>query len=251
MFDDFNYLYEIVCKKELNTLLKTIVKMKKAFFIVLCMLLFNRPIYAQFTDINSTYTTEIRGFDIKSSSEVIGSSYLHEDFKPVKLADDKKVYFLRYNAYNDEMEMQKSDKIYALKKIHDFPIVFSSLNKIYLLFNYKNETDTVKGYFVVLYDGGKKASLLLKEKIIYIEEVVQKTGYGSNEPPTLKRIKDKMYITFGDNSAKELPKKKKEILNLFGGKSKDIETFSKENKIGFKSKEDLSKIIEHYNLLVK
>ncbi len=75
-----------------------------------------------------------------------------------------------------------------------------------------------------------------------------KLGFTRYEPPKLGRLKDEIYIA-KNNEAIELPKKKKDILNFFSHKSKEIELFAKKNKLSFKKSEDLIKIINYYNTL--
>ncbi|MDO9039331.1 MAG: hypothetical protein Q7U59_13390, partial [Lutibacter sp.] len=87
------------------------------------------------------------------------------------------------------------------------------------------------------------------EKIKFYEEVKAKTGYDKYKPPTLKRVEDEFYIGYKNSSAKELPSKKKDILSLFASKANEMESYVNENKLGFKSEEDLIKIFSYYHTL--
>jgi len=218
-------------------------------YIVALLLLFSNYGFCQKTDSEQTlvHRTSITSFDLRSK-ELVGSIYINEDFLPAKLSDSKDNYLIRYNAYQDEMEVQKNGNIHHLSKNLNYSINFEGINKTYKVFNYSKKNETVSGFFVVLYKG-EKLSLLLKEEIKFYEEVKAKTGYDKYIPPTLKRENDEFYIGYKNNSAKELPRKKKEILNLFASKSDEIESFVKENKLGFKNEGDLTKIFIYYNTL--
>ena len=180
-----------------------------------------------------------------ASKEVVGSSYINENFLRAHITNKKMVYSMRYNAYRDEMEIELEGKPFYLPKTSYYAINFDFPDKEYQLFNFEEKGETKKGFFVVISKNGA-TSLLLKEKIKLYKEVPAKLGFTRYEPPKLGRLDDKIYI--GTNQeAVELPKKKKDILNFFNDKSKDLESYAKKNKYSFNKTEDLIKIISYYN----
>jgi len=192
-------------------------------------------------------TQSVSSFDYRNK-DLVGSNYIDENFLSAKLNIDEIIYSMRYDAYQDEMEIEKDGNTFYLRKGFNYQITFLDKNKIYQVYNYQENEKLNNGFFVVLYNGDK-VSLLLQEKIKFYEEKQAKTGYDKYEPPKLKREKDKMFIGYKNNASKELPKKKKDILKLFSSKSKIMELFAKENKLGFKKPEDLVKIFSYYNSL--
>jgi hypothetical protein len=216
---------------------------------VALLLLFSIYGYSQKTDSEQTlvHRTTVTSFDLRSK-ELVGSIYINEDFLPAKLSDSQDHYLIRYNAYQDEMEVQKNGNSYHLSKNLNYSINFEGINKIYQVYNYAEKNETIPGFFVVLYKG-EKSSLLLKEKIKFYEEVKAKTGYDKFKPPTLKRVNDEFYIGYKNNLANELPSKKKAILNLFESKAGEIKSYAKNNNLRFKNKEDLIQIFRYYNTL--
>jgi len=192
-------------------------------------------------------TQSIRSFDYRNK-DLVGINYIDENFLSAKLNIDEIIYSMRYDAYQDEMEIEKDGNTFYLRKDFNYQITFLDKNKIYQVFNYEEKEKINKGFFVVL-NHGDKVSLLLQEKIKFYEEKQAKTGYDKYEPPKLKREKDKIFIGYKNNASKELPKKKKDILKLFSSKSKIVELFAKENKLGFKQSDDLVKIFNYYNSL--
>lgn len=182
------------------------------------------------------------------SKELVGTSYINNEFIPGKISNQKSVYLMRYNAYKDIMEMELNNKPYYLPLSTNYSITFESLNKIYQVLDYKEKEVTSKGIFVVVYLGDE-ISLFLKEKINFFEEFKPKTSFDKYEPPTLKRVDDKFYIVSKNNVAFALPNKKKDVISLFSSNGSAIESFVKENKLGFKNKEDLIQIFRYYDSL--
>ncbi|WP_435312987.1 hypothetical protein [Cellulophaga fucicola] len=224
--------------------------MKKNVTLILVTFFSAFVINAQSGDVNLTglYSPMTITSLSSSSKKIEGSSYIKEDFEVTKLAENKKTFFLRYNAYKDEMEIKKDGEAYYLSRFYDFPITFLNLNIVYNIYDYNEGKGLKTGYFVEL-ERGNKISLLLKQEIKFYEETKAKTGYGTSKPPKLERQKDRLFYSVENNIAKELPRKKKEILKLFKGKEKEIESFSKKNSLSCKEEKDLVKIFNYYNSL--
>ena len=218
-------------------------------YTVITLLLLSLSGYSQKTDSEQTlvHRTSITSFDLRSK-ELVGSIYINEDFLPAKLSNSQDQYLMRYNAYLDEMEVEKNGNAYHLSKNLNYSINFEGINKTYQVYNYLEKKETVPGFFVVLYSGDN-ISLLIKEKIKFFEEVKPKTGYDKYVPPTLKRVSDEFYIGYKNRVAKELPSKKKDILDLFESKGSAIESYAKINNLGFKNREDLIQIFKYYDTL--
>lgn len=180
------------------------------------------------------------------SKELVGNSYINETYLSAKLSYSEVNYFVRYNAYLDEMEIEISGKSYYLPKSNNYTVTFEGVNKVYQLSNYDEKGTQKKGFFVVLVDGNK-ASLLVKEKIKLYDEVPAKLGFTKYEPPTLKRIKNEFYIDFKDEIIIKSPTNKKYFSNLFLTKSKEIELYIKKNKLNIKNESDLIQIFNYYN----
>lgn len=226
--------------------------MKKLIYPLI--LLFGFTIIAQETSnteiINrssSVTSASVTTFDSRPK-DLVGSSYINEKFLPAKMSNSNKIYNLRFNTYQDEMEFEENGKPFHLAKTFDYTITFQGTNKLYRVYDFEYKGKSKKGFFVQL-EEGEKYTLLLKEIIKFIPEVKPNTGYDKYKPPTLKRSKDKFFVGLKDNSATELPSKKKEILLLFTDNSKEVEKYVKENKLSFSNKEDLIKIFKYYNTL--
>jgi len=220
-----------------------------SFSLVLINLLSSNTCYSQIkTNQDLIIDMKSKFFYDNSQKNLVGSSYIDKNFHAAKISVDSTIYSIRFDAYQDEMEIEKDNHKFYLRKDFNYTATFLGTNKVYQVYNYEDKDQDRTGFFVVLFNGDK-VSLLMKERIMFFEEVIAKSGYDKYQPPTLKRVKDKLYIGYKNNETKELPKKKNEILKLFSNKSKNIESFAKENKLGFKNKKDLIIIFTYYHTL--
>jgi len=177
-------------------------------------------------------------------SEIEGSMYITSDFVPARFMEDGVVYSVRYNAYTDEFEIRDKDVTKYLPKISAYDIVLANTGKKYQVFKYNN-----KPMFFVVVSEGDNVNLLLKETVKFNKEVKAKSSYDQRKPPHFSRENDVLYIGYKNLNAELFPKKKKEILKLFGEKSTEVEKYAKKNKFSFKKTADLIEIFEFYNTL--
>lgn len=62
--------------------------------------------------------------------------------------------------------------------------------------------------------------------------------------------KEKIFLV-RDNAVTDITKSGKKMLGMFGERSRAVEQFAKENDLSYKKKEDLRKIVEKYNELIR
>lgn len=180
------------------------------------------------------------------SEKLQGSPYINDEYLPASLSNSKKIYSVKYNAYLDQMEiLTGGDEVRALPVFFGYTIEFIGINKKYRVFS--NE-DGKNGFFVVLNEG-EKVTLLAKEIVLFFEESYPKTGYNKYEPPSLKRLKDRYYIGFKNNTSTLVPVKKNEFYDKFGKESDEIKAFVKSHKLSIKNEQDLIQIFSYYNSL--
>lgn len=188
---------------------------------------------------------------LEDKVDVEGSKYIQDDFNMATISIYSGYKFnVKYNAYDDEMEVQgKDNKSFALNKNEkSAEVTFVNNNITYGLFDYANsDGQKVPGYFQKL-TVGETVALLKKEKIMFIEEKVSKTGYDTYRPPKYKRLNDQFFIKLKESPvAIEFPKNKKNIASLFPNKKDKILKFIKENKIKTNKEEDLIKLTNYIN----
>ena len=218
--------------------------------LLLCFIcLTSLSVFSQVRDNNEllSYTNNVSNIDLRSK-DLVGTPYISKDHAPAKFSLNGNIYPMRYNGYQDEMEIEKEGNLFNLKKEIGSKITFLNENKIYSVYNFSEDNQPKVGFFVLLFESDK-ISFLIKEKVKFYEEVEAKTGYDKYKPPTLKRENDIFYISYDNKTAIQTPRKKKEILALFSDKANDVESYAKKNKLGFSKKDDLIKICTYYSTL--
>lgn len=101
------------------------------------------------------------------------------------------------------------------------------------------------GFFQILSDGITK---LLVRTTVGVKQANYNVAIdmGSKQNEIIKT--ETLYL-FINNQLNEIKKNKKKILKLFGLKATEIERFSKSEKLSFKVKNDLVKIVNYYNTI--
>jgi hypothetical protein len=189
--------------------------------------------------------------------KVVGDSYLNADWKvsTVFLYDGKTIegYPTRYDIATNELEFNAKNGIKVLggDKIKNFVWIDGQTNVPAYYVNAKEfkSKDNVPliGFFEVLADG--TIPLLKKTKV-----TVKKADYnaalnvGSHDDKILKS--DQLYYA-RDNQVFKLPSSSKKVIALFGDKSAEVKKFIDDNSLSTGKENNLVKIFENYNSLVK
>ncbi len=207
--------------------------------------------YSQFTEIGDAYNrfdSSVKTFDI-SNEPVDGSPYLYKEYSPAKISLLTNICLVNFDAYLDNMEIERNDKIYYLPK-NDFTytIKFQHLKTTYQLFNFEKRKLITPGFFVVL-KKEKDFYLLKKQKIKKLEAKKAKNGYDKSRPITFIKTKDSYYISFKNHNALKIPSSKKQFSLLFTPHNKEIYTYIKEHRINPKKEKDLLKVCNYYTTI--
>lgn len=187
------------------------------------------------------------------NERVEGTPYINEKFVPATIsASENVIFYVRYNAVNDQIEVKgEDDKAYALNKHRrDIVIQLIANKKTYQSFIYfDSDNNQSFGYFVNLNDRASKVKLLKKERIKFLDEKPQVTGYDTPQPAKYQRLSDQYFMKVDDKNAVIIPSKKKSFAKLFPKYEDDILSFIKSEKLRLKREEDLSKLISFINTL--
>ncbi len=174
-----------------------------------------------------------------------GSPYLTDDFvKGTVFIENEKPYtaMMRYNAYQDEIQVQGSDGISSLfKRDYVWAVIGGQTFKIE---DYKSRSGTTKGYFIEMNQG--KVRLLKRIVHIFREGQEASSTYSQDIPPRFDQ-EVTYYLAREGSPAEEVRLRKKDILNYLG--SKEAESFVKENKIRLKTEGEVISLLNHYNTL--
>ncbi len=178
---------------------------------------------------------------------VQGSPYIYEDFVLGKVfvkGQDPYRGLLRYNAYQDGIEMKTDRGVITLLK-RDY--LSAELNgELYLIEDYRYNDAIRKGYFVEKNKG--KARLLLKQVKEFIEERTATSSYAKDQPAKFQDDNSYYIITEGKPGV-EVKLRSKDILAALPDHRKEVEAFAKKNKNKMKSEEDVIQVLAYYNSL--
>jgi len=221
--------------------------MKRIYFLPLFIIaIISTYTNAQFSHINNldlvVKTNELLDDSI-NLSETEGSPYENETFVFGRAISEKmdisNPYLMRYNIFNDVIEVEDKDQINSLNKSLDLYAVIS--NKEYHFKEYNDESETIKkGYFILLYHGGN-IELFSRKTQKYKEPKPPKNSFQPKEPGAF--IDYQNYFIKTDGILFEMPTNKKELANQFPGIEADVKNFMKANKTSLKSKEDVIELM--------
>lgn len=225
--------------------------MKKIIILTTLMLgastVFGQQTIFQHTNAHSTlYGSSVMNREINQEKETKGSQYFQENFMYAFVDDMNKPFKMRYNAYFDEMEFENEGVTYDLDKNQYKVINFDDLNKKFIVAEYNDGNKIVNGYLVeVVGEGG--VLLYKREKMEFSEAKNSGTGFGIDTPPAYKPKKDDFFIKTAGGSIIPLPSSRSKITDLFGDKSKALNSFIKENRISLNSEKDLKRLFQYAN----
>ena len=178
-----------------------------------------------------------------------GTHYFNDNFEVATLdyfgteLNDKG--FMRYNAFRDEIEMastttqNESDLILMQSK--DIVPVISGEKYLYLPYRLDDGRAQI-GYLILLYEG-KKNTVYIKKKKVFMEEVVARTGLENPFPP---RFVDevKIYVSENGDTPNPLRTKKKAVISFFKENSDKVRKFIKANRLKVNEPNDIIRIFE-------
>ncbi len=123
-------------------------------------------------------------------------------------------------------------------------------DKIYETHSYLNDKgDPENTFFELIHDDGK-FKLFLKERIKYIHKPdTKKTGYDEEKSAKFLKVRDVYYVESMVKPSKyiiAIPRKKKNLSTLFKDRTKSVEKFIKDEKLGLDEKDHLISIFDFY-----
>ena len=175
--------------------------------------------------------------------DIEGSPYLTDEFvKGTVFVENEKPYaaMMRYNAYQDEIQVQGSDGISSLFK-RDY--IWAEIGgETFRIQTYGDRAGTSKGYFVEL----NRGNIRLLKRIVreFKEGQPAVSSYSQNTPP---RFDEKVtyYLVREESPAREVRLRKKDILGFLS--SKEVETYVKENNLRLNSEKEVIQVLTQIN----
>lgn len=180
--------------------------------------------------------------------DIQGSPYLESEFKIGTVLTDNDVFYrgipLRYNCFNDVMEIQKNGFSYELKpKTKVKKAEFAG--QVFAYKDYESGRGIARSYFELLAEG--KATLCARFSVKFYE-VEPLKGFADPKPARFDNFAETYYISSGNSPARKIISKKI-LVELFVYKKHEVESFITKHKLSVKKGEDLNKIVKYYNSL--
>ena len=181
-------------------------------------------------------------------SDIQGTPFLDPEFSPGRIvASDGSVFTdipLRYNGYNEDLEFQKGSDNYNIDpKTRVRRAEFGG--RIFVCLPFDDLGKVNNGFFQILTEG--TAILLIRYSVAFLEKEPEKP-FADPKPARFDDIHKTYYLTINNSIAQQITTKKK-LLELFGPKKDEMETFISKNKLSIHGDDALTKIISHYNTL--
>lgn len=170
-------------------------------------------------------------------------------YKDEKILNDQ---WVRYNIASNQFEVYtpKDDRVTTIPGLRVQNLVWiDSVHKVPRYFingmDLKENGTPISGFYEVLVDGQIP---LVKRTIAS----VKKSNYNTalmlgNKDDEIKKRDSYYYIV--DDKVVEVPRKKKQFLNLFDDKSSEVENFIGQNKLNLKDVQGLYMVFSYYNSL--
>ena len=185
----------------------------------------------------------VKSYD-NNLGDIVGSAYMNDEFQSgviFKNSESDGSWFIRYNAYNDEMEISKdissTSSAEALLKTSEIYCVIGKDK--YIFKNYTDESNSEKeGYLREVFNG-EKYEVYVRDIKKFKEETKAKTTL-ENDTPAKFSYKYKILIAKKNNKPIIIKLKSKKIINALLQEDKKL--FLKNNPSPRKIK-DLSKLI--------
>lgn len=182
-------------------------------------------------------------------AKIDGTPYLPVDFTLGKVNINKESYsgLLRYNAYNDEIELKENDgKVISLLKR---PYIKAFIaNDAYSIHKYTNGDDKIKqGYLVEISNPEANTVLLMKLKKVLLPAQESTSSYRKDSPA---KLIDEIsyYVKEGENPAKRVKLGKRNVLSFFKNNPK-LKSYVSKNKLKLKSEKQLITFIDYINTI--
>ncbi|MEL7271335.1 MAG: hypothetical protein AAGL34_17320 [Bacteroidota bacterium] len=178
-----------------------------------------------------------------------GSPYLNDEFVPAKVEGLNTTQLVRFNAYDDEMEIRvDGNKVYKLPNPKSVRVVLlDDSRKVYLLDTYpRDEGVEQQGFFELIHEG-EGFLLLLKERMKFLREV-KAEAYQKAEPARFKKAKEVFYIKQSNfDEYQEVPSKQKAFLKLFPAANvKTVKSTIKGEKLKLSDAEDVASLFSRF-----
>lgn len=173
--------------------------------------------------------------------DVEGTPYIFKDFVLSEIEGVKSKMMLRYNAYDDVVEVEKApEEIYTISKDPAYSVIYMNYNRKKLRLvtfqDKKNEMTMIYAFELI---NNNILSLLRRDKIEFKEGKVARTSFELNSSPKFTSVKSTYLLEQKDKKIIEFPNSKAKLIDLYPSSETEIKSFLKKNQINFNIEKDL------------
>ncbi len=174
-----------------------------------------------------------------SYDDIQGSPYVNSTFIQAKIGTDDKDYSVRYDAYNEKMQVQlPNESIMNLNYNPEYVVVMGD----YATYVPVKYPDGKTGFARLLWQNEEGVQLLRREQIEYVA-ATQGNGYQGGNPAKFSPLRTSLYF-MKDGNVMPLPNGKNAIFTeVF---DEDFKSKAKKEKLNPKKEEDLIQLFELY-----
>ncbi|TRZ42024.1 hypothetical protein [Robertkochia solimangrovi] len=225
--------------------------MMKKVSLLLLLSLFVFSVNAQSEQWSAGTSSTLLNLKEKKWDDVDGTPYLNngEFVKGEIIQNGKHIknQDLRYNAYQDRMEIMVSkDEVYEASKDEDiqFVLQYQLLKQV----KYSKDDSVRNGYMFCL-SCGDEVSLFKKISKVYLPAEQAQTGYHKDKPARFKD-QEQLYLKIPEyDYAIPLESSQKKILSQFEGAEDKLKAYVKSEKLKLRKEEDLIQLIDYYKMI--
>lgn len=203
--------------------------------------------YSQRLDLPGEYIRQKVVGKNKLLSNVLGSPFYSESFSlGTVYTNGGKSFdaYLRYDAYNDEMQMKNNEEIIALLKLENSKVKLG--NELFEVFSFLYNDSEQIGYFIILSQSGNTKLFKHKRKKI-VEGFKAQNSYTTDKPPMFKD--EISYYIMKGSKLKSVSLSKRKILELLNDKRKELDNYISEKKLKLRNEDDFIEIVNFYNTI--
>lgn len=190
-------------------------------------------------------------YNKKAASEAAtGSQYYIENFSAARIDGSNEISSVRYNAYNDELEVKVGEEIKILQPKENQVITLTNGKAAYEYVQYVNEDKNTNQNYLVIVSNQPKVKIYKKEKITLEPEKQPTGGYQKYKAPAYKKEDAEYYIKMNDGQATWFKNKSKDVARLVPGKENEIKEYIKKNKIDVSEDAGLDRLGQYLNTIL-
>lgn len=184
------------------------------------------------------------------SESATGSQYYIEAFSPARIEGSNEISSVRYNAYNDELEVKVNEDIKILQPKENQVITLTNGKAAYEYVQYVNEDKNTNQNYLVIVSNQPKVKIYKREKITLEPEKHPTGGYQKYKAPAYKKEDAEYYIKMNDGQATWFKNKSKDVARLVPGKENEIKEYIKKNKIDVSEDAGLNRLGQYLNTIL-